>query len=105
MWEFVTQKGMAMDNYYLIWLFAMKAATYRVKIATRQRNADATYTHEQAMELEQSILRVVQKSWVGSITLTAPCGCSYIFEKTEHHADHICGTHWVHMVFNGEIDE
>jgi hypothetical protein len=105
MWAFVTQKGMAMDNYYLIWLFAMKAATYRVKIATRQRNAAATYTNEQAMELEQSIRRMVQKTWIGSITVTAPCGCSFTFEKTESHVDAMCDTHWVGSVFNGDIDE
>jgi len=105
MWEFVTQKGMAMANTFKSWLYKMKAPTYRVKIATSQRNAEATYNNEQAMEMEQSILRIVQKSWVGSITLTAPCGCSYVFKKTERHADHICGTHWVHMVFDGVIDE
>jgi hypothetical protein len=104
-WDFVTQKGKAMENTFITWLWAMKATTYRVKIATSQRNADAAYTHEQAMELEQSILRIVKKSWIGSITLTAPCGCSYIFEKTERHADHVCGTHWVRAVLDGVIDE
>jgi hypothetical protein len=94
-----------MENTYITWLRSMNALTYRVKIATSQRNADAAYNNEQAMEMEQSILRIVQKSWVGSITLTAPCGCSYVFEKTERHADHVCGTHWVRMVFDGVIDE
>jgi hypothetical protein len=104
-WDFDTQKGKAMENTFITWLCAMEAPTYRVKIVTKQRIAEATFDYEKLDEFEQSILRIVQKSWVGSVTLTAPCGCSYIFEKTEHHADHICGTHWVHMVFNGDIDE
>ena len=65
----------------------------------------ALYTYEQALETEQSILRIVQKYWVGSITLTAPCGCSYRFEKTEHHPEYLCDTHWVRAVFNCDVDE
>jgi hypothetical protein len=99
------QKGIAMEDTFITWLKATKGATYRVKIVTRERNADATYTYEEALEMEQSILRIVQKSWVGSITLTAPCGCSYRFEKTEHHPEFFCDTYWVRAVFNGDVDE
>ena len=55
--------------------------------------------------MQTSILRIVQKSWVGSITVTAPCGCAYRFEKTENHADAVCDSHWVRAVFNGDVDE
>jgi hypothetical protein len=97
---------MAMENTFKSWSATVNPESFRVKIVTQQRTADARYENWQVGDkMEQSILRIVQKSWVGSITLTAPCGCSYIFEKTEHHADHICGTHWVHMVFDGVIDE
>jgi len=105
MWEFVTQKGMAMENRLLVWVWAMQAATYRVKIATPNRNGSATYTHEAIMTMEQLFLDTVRRSTVGSITLTAPCGCSFRYEKTEHHADMQCDTHWVRAVFNGDIDE
>ena len=94
-----------MENTFITWLWAMKATTYRVKIATRQRNAATTYTNEQAWELEQSIRRMVQKPWIGSITVTAPCGCSFTFEKTESHGDALCDSHWMRAVFNGDIDE
>lgn len=96
-----------MEDTFITWMWATNGIQYRVKIVTQTRNADALYTldYEQAMEMEQSILRIVQKSWIGSITLTAPCGCTYRFEKTEHHADAVCDTHWVRSVFNGDVDE
>jgi hypothetical protein len=105
MWEFVTQKGIAMENKFTAWVWAMQAATYRVKIVTQNRNASASYAYEQAMEMQTSIMRIVQKSWIGSITVTAPCGCAYRFEKTENQADAVCDSHWVRAVFNGDIDE
>lgn len=98
-------KGIAMDNRLLIWVWAMQAATYRVKIATPDRNGEATYTHEAVMTMEQLFLDTVRRSGIGSITLTAPCGCSFRYEKTEHNADAVCDTHWVRAVFNGDVDE
>jgi len=105
MWAFVTQKGMAMDNRFLAWEKTMCSMDFRVKIVTQNRTADAMYTDNQVVKMHQLFLETVQRPGIGSITVTAPCGCSYIFEKTEHHADRICGTHWVGSVFNGDIDE
>lgn len=94
-----------MENTFITWLWATKGATYRVKIVTRERNADATYTYEKTMEMEQLFISTVQRPYFGSITLTAPCGCTYRFEKTEHHSDYVCDTHWVRAVFDGAVDE
>jgi len=95
-----------MENTFITWVKTMHSESFRVKIVTQQRTADARYENWQVGDkMEQSILRIVQKSWVGSVTLTAPCGCSYVFEKTERHADHVCGTHWVRAVLDGVIDE
>ena len=105
MWDFDIQKGMAMENTFKSWVKTMHSESFRVKIVTQQRTADAQFGGGQVIDMQDTILRIVQKSWVGSITLTAPCGCSYVFEKTERHADHVCGTHWVRAVLDGVIDE
>lgn len=94
-----------MENKFTAWVWAMQAETYRVKIVTQNRNASASYTHEAVMTMEQLFLDTVQRPGIGSITVTAPCGCAYRFEKTEHHADAVCDTHWVRAVFDGEVDE
>ena len=94
-----------MDNKFLAWEKTMYSMDYRVKIVTQTRTADAMYTYDQVVKMHQLFLEMVQRPRIGSITVTAPCGCSYIFEKTEHHADHVCGTHWVRAVLDGVIDE
>ena len=94
-----------MENKFTAWVWAMQAATYRVRIATPDRSGAAEYTHEAVMTMEQLFLDTVRRSSIGSIHLTAPCGCTFRYEKTEHHPSLVCDTHWVRAVFNGDVDE
>ena len=94
-----------MDNKFLDWEKAMHSADFRVKIVTQTRTADAMYTAWQVVKMHQLILDTVQRPGIGSITVTAPCGCAYRFDKTENNIERICNEDWVRAVFNGDVDE
>jgi len=93
-----------MENTYYTWLMTMvqlgASAEYRITVASDHRNAAATHSHEQAIDVYPAILRLLKWNRCRSITVTAACGCSYRFEKFEDFVGHTCDQHYVEFLLN-----
>ncbi|CAB4158862.1 hypothetical protein UFOVP698_38 [uncultured Caudovirales phage] len=93
-----------MENTFYTWLHTLTSIDYTVRINAQERSASARYGRDEALRIYPSIQRAITAQWVGSIVVTASCGCSYHFERFDHYADNLCDAHWVRAMLSGAVN-